>query len=953
MEFIKSTFNGIIMPLCKRSCIILIFLNLSIHYLIASNCNCNYVIKSSQTSVDGIKEKISPGDIVCIEAGVRDRLILTNFVGQPNKPIIIKNCGGKVIIGGPKVNNAILINKSKYFRLTGSGESSIKYGIHITQTAPGTQGIGAVGFCTNFEIDHIEIEKAGFAGIMAKTDPICSSNNAERPQFTMNNVSIHNNYIHDVGGEALYVGNSFFGGTTVYCGYKQYPHEVRGLRVYNNRLENAGYEAIQVGSAVADCEIYNNTIKNFGTKNVSTQNSGIQMGMGSTGKVYGNLIQKGTGMGITIQGIGNNLIYNNIILETKLEAINVNTRPTPLATDIVPNKFLGGVYIINNTIGNVNLAIKENINQAPGNVFYNNLIFNASSKWSQFRTDTDWDISNNIINPNVAEIKFENLNAGNYNLLAGSLAIDKGKNVSSYGIKFDFSNKARPINIYDVGAFEYATTTTNKPPVFNNNLTNQTLSSGSLFNYTIPSNSFTDPENNSLTYKVTMQDGTSLPSWLSFNSSTRKFSGTPQVIGNLSICITATDNGGLSTKGCFDLEIKNPIVANPEVPADMQSGIAYALYEGDWSKIPDFKTLSPKKIGITSKIDLSNQESLNYFGFSFNGFIKIATAGNYTFYINCDDGGQILINNSVVVDHDGLHAASERSGSIYLSAGFHSIQVDYFEKTGSQVLEVFYESSGIKKTPIPASILFYSKPQSTGLQYYYYEGFWSLLPDFYTLANKKKGIISNFNLDPRERDEGFAMVFSGNINIPANGNYTFYINSDDGSKLYINNKELINNDGAHPATEKYSSIYLDKGKHTIRVEYFERYGSEILDVLISGNGLNKAPIPNEWLSPLEIASNAARINNSLTVDTDFNNITVYPNPFTDKIYININNEKYKSGVTLSVFNHVGLRMYHKPLRIVNPDKIEVELPASLKSGIYFIHILTEEMDAKVFKILKQ
>src|SRR5690606_11465482 len=100
----------------------------------------------------------------------------------------------------------------------------------------------------------------------------CNDKSPERPNFTMYDIKLHDNYIHDITGEGIYLGNSFYTGTSNYCGQTQYPHEVRGVRIYNNRMENTGWESIQVGAAVQDVEIYNNIVYYYGRANRSSQN---------------------------------------------------------------------------------------------------------------------------------------------------------------------------------------------------------------------------------------------------------------------------------------------------------------------------------------------------------------------------------------------------------------------------------------------------------------------------------------------------------------------------------------------------------------------------------------------------------------------------------------------------------------------------------------------------------
>ena len=84
---------------------------------------------------------------------------------------------------------------------------------------------------------------------------------------------------------------------------------------------------------------------------------------------------------------------------------------------------------------------------------------------------------------------------------------------------------------------------------------------GNSFTYTIPANSFTDVDNNTLTYSAKQANGSALPSWLTFNSSTKTFSGTPTsgIATTLSILITASD-GFLSTTQTFAINIATNVI---------------------------------------------------------------------------------------------------------------------------------------------------------------------------------------------------------------------------------------------------------------------------------------------------------------------------------------------------------------------------------------------------------
>ena len=93
--------------------------------------------------------------------------------------------------------------------------------------------------------------------------------------------------------------------------------------------------------------------------------------------------------------------------------------------------------------------------------------------------------------------------------------------------------------------------------------------------------------------------------------------------------------------------------------------------------------------------------------------------------------------------------------------------------------------------------------------------------DILSLTPVKSGTVSTIELTPRSRDTDFAFRFNGLIDIPADGSYTFFLNSDDGSKLSIDGSAVVTNDGMHAMEEKSASSTLTKGIHTFEVLYFQ------------------------------------------------------------------------------------------------------------------------------------
>ncbi len=98
-----------------------------------------------------------------------------------------------------------------------------------------------------------------------------------------------------------------------------------------------------------------------------------------------------------------------------------------------------------------------------------------------------------------------------------------------------------------------------------------------------------------------------------------------------------------------------------------------------------------------------------------------------------------------------------------------------------------------------------------------------------------------------EDEEKFGLIYMGYIEIQKKGIYTFHLLSNDGSKLYINNMELIDNDGRHGAVEKYGKIALKTGHYPIKVEYFQNGGGKDLTLYWSAEWFEKQEIPAQVL----------------------------------------------------------------------------------------------------------
>jgi len=200
-------------------------------------------------------------------------------------------------------------------------------------------------------------------------------------------------------------------------------------------------------------------------------------------------------------------------------------------------------------------------------------------------------------------------------------------------------------------------------------------------------------------------------------------------------------------------------------------------------------------------------------------------------------------------------------------------------------------------------------PQN-GLAYSYYEPL--TVPATFTLNSYfsttrtpvKTGIVSNFDITPRNRNIKFVFAFDGYIQIDVTGNYIFYTKSDDGSRLYIDGVLQVDNDGTKTtATEKSKTVNITTtGKHAIRVVYF--YANSVAAPTLtvqydppgSGTGLGKQTIPNAKLfrtgaTPVNYYSKATgNLQDLTTWGTNTNGTGAAPPNFTNGFeYFNIRN----------------------------------------------------------------
>jgi arylsulfatase A-like enzyme len=138
-------------------------------------------------------------------------------------------------------------------------------------------------------------------------------------------------------------------------------------------------------------------------------------------------------------------------------------------------------------------------------------------------------------------------------------------------------------------------------------------------------------------------------------------------------------------------------------------------------------------------------------------------------------------------------------------------------------------------------------PVASGVKWQAYEGNFPWVPDFETLKSVAVGNEAQPDLSQRTRDADIGMFFTGYLNIPQAGDYTFYLEADTGGLLRIHDATVIDADyGYRGGQEVGGSIRLQAGLHPFRLYYARRdKGTPSLKFSWSGPGVSKETIPDD------------------------------------------------------------------------------------------------------------
>jgi hypothetical protein len=218
------------------------------------------------------------------------------------------------------------------------------------------------------------------------------------------------------------------------------------------------------------------------------------------------------------------------------------------------------------------------------------------------------------------------------------------------------------------------------------------------------------------------------------------------------------------------------------------------------------------------------------------GRIRIQEKGTVRFSTLSDDGSRVYIDGRQVVDNGGLHVMLEARGDVELAPGDHDLRVEFFQNFQYAGCKFSWERAGGPKEIVPESLLFHPSPQRDGelvpgLVGEYFESGHGL-SDFPDPSQWSRPALTrvdrriDFGSTPGafagvEFRERFYARWLGRISIPKRGIYRFFTESDDGSRLLIDGRLVVDNGGLHEMQEAAGQVALEEGAHDLQLEYFQ------------------------------------------------------------------------------------------------------------------------------------
>ncbi len=179
-------------------------------------------------------------------------------------------------------------------------------------------------------------------------------------------------------------------------------------------------------------------------------------------------------------------------------------------------------------------------------------------------------------------------------------------------------------------------------------------------------------------------------------------------VGVHQVFLEVEDQAGHVGQASLTITVKRSAVLLPGLYGE------YFVLGGTPTAIPDLVPLVPDWVRVDPAIDFPAADvpwqelpagTAQGFAARWSGTVDVPVAGNWTFATTSADGSRLYLDETLLVDNDGLHGMTRQSGSRTLAAGRHALRVEYFHRTGQAGCVVSWQPPNGTEVTIPGTAL--------------------------------------------------------------------------------------------------------------------------------------------------------------------------------------------------------------------------------------------------------
>ncbi len=292
---------------------------------------------------------------------------------------------------------------------------------------------------------------------------------------------------------------------------------------------------------------------------------------------------------------------------------------------------------------------------------------------------------------------------------------------------------------------------------------------------------------------------------------------------------------------------KSATITTPSDAAPRGAGFAGAYFNNTTLSGPAIGRLDPTiNFAWGSAAPLAGINTTNYSA-RWTGTLTPTKTGSYTFYTQTHDGVRLYLNDTLLIDHWTAGGGSFNKVTSLTMGTTYRLRMEYYQTTGASAASLQWSGPSITKAVLPSTVM---NSGSNGLSASYFAN------NALTGSPTVQRLDSTINFawaqaapDSRLPADDFSVRWVGKITIPTTGSYTFYTDSDDGIRMWINGVQVINNWTAHALATNTSTKYsLTAGTtYDIKVEYYDHANSATARLYWSYGTVAKTIIPTNVL----------------------------------------------------------------------------------------------------------